>query len=166
MGFIDMRRVIAIRESSKGVAFDGSRNAVNGLMHKLRGMMGKSTLDRVARPVLELVTSNRVYTLCPATVDMPAPMNVASAVGPSMYGKPLYLFGWPFPVPPLEGAVVSPSDVSDDEDVEALKASDEEAQKAANAMLAAAEGDAVSTQSASRTTLHSSPTATQGFHAT
>ena len=30
-------------------------------------------------------------------------MTTSMALGPSATGKPLYLFGWPFPVPPLDG---------------------------------------------------------------
>jgi hypothetical protein len=143
LGYIDMRRVIAIRESSKGVAFDGSRNAVAGFMHKLRGLVGKASLDRTTRPVLELVTSNRVFTLCPAAVDLPGPMTMAAATGPSVYGKPLYLFGWPFPVPPLEGAVMSSGDEQDDPDDAAVAASDAESMEAAQALLDKADGDEV-----------------------
>jgi len=116
LGYIDMRRVIAIRDGSKTVTFDGSRSAVNGIVHKLKGFMGfmkaatnaatgnnnsKSSSssssnengDDAQKPVLELVTSNRVYTLCPCTGESPGIVPMATAAGPSMYGKPLYLFG-------------------------------------------------------------------------
>lgn len=42
----------------------------------------------------------RVYTLAPVSGVIPAPMTTAMALGPAPGGgKPLYLFGWPFPVP-------------------------------------------------------------------
>lgn len=46
--------------------------------------------------------SGRVFVLAPATIVMPPPMTMAMALGPAATGKPLYLFGWPFPVPALD----------------------------------------------------------------
>jgi hypothetical protein len=158
LGFIDMRKVIAIRDGSKVVTFDGSRSAVSGLVHKMRGFMGAFSSapkeePKALKPVLELVTSNRVYTLCPCTGESPGPVPMAAAAGPSIYGKPLYLFGWPFPVPQLEGAVMSSGDAEDgEEDEAALAMSDTEAMQAANAMLSASDPWAVSRSIGSRRT--------------
>lgn len=149
LGYIDMRRVIAIREGSKMVNFDGTRSAVNGIVNKLKGFMsamgGTGSNGGTARPVLELVTSSRVYTLCPCTGESPGSVSMLAATsGPSVYGKPLYLFGWPFPVPELEGAVMSSGEDGDEEDDRALAESDAEAIRAANAMLMAQDAGSVS----------------------
>lgn len=55
------------------------------------------------RSVVELVTPGRIYTLAPASINMPAPMTTSAALAASSStgSKPLYLFGWPFPVPPM-----------------------------------------------------------------
>jgi hypothetical protein len=107
LGYIDMRRVVAIREGVKLVSVDVSRSSVKGLFTKLRSMMGPSSDAQVSRPVIELVTTQRTYLLCPASVEVPPAVSIAAAAGPSLYGKPLYLCGWPFPVPHLDGAVMS-----------------------------------------------------------
>ena len=73
------------------------------------------------------VTATRTFVLCPASVDVPPPVGTAAASAPSIYGKPLYLFGWPFPVPHLEGAVMSSPDEDAPEDEHALEASRAEA---------------------------------------
>lgn len=138
LGYIDMRRVIAIKEGTKSVLLDATRSSMTGLMHKLRNMMGAVQVEAQAgRPVLELVTSVRTYTLCPAWVECPAPVSTAAAAGPSLYGKPLYLFGWPFPVPHLDGAVMSGAENGGDAepDPHALAFSDNEAAAAAQKMF-------------------------------
>lgn len=145
LGYIDMRRVVAIREGTRSVAFDASRSTISSLVQKLRGFMGTSSIQRTTKPVVELVTSNRVFALCPCTGEAPPAVNMAAATGPSVYGKPLYLFGWPFPVPHLDGAVVSTMDGEDAEDDEvALAGSDAEAAEAAQALLNSATASQVS----------------------
>ena len=52
---IDLRRVINVREGDRTVTLDSSRSAVGGLMTKMRSTMGNSSLDNVARPVIERV---------------------------------------------------------------------------------------------------------------
>ena len=143
LGYIDMRRVTGVREGDRTVSLDSSRSAIGGLMNKMRGMMGSSTLDRVTRPVIELVTTTRTYVLCPASIEVPPPVPAAAATGPSLYGKPLYLFGWPFPVPHLEGAVMSLPDSGGD-DEHAVAVSQSEAQDAAQQLFSAADTKGVS----------------------
>ena len=143
LGYIDMRRVVNVREGDRTVSLDASRSAIAGLMHKMRGMMGSSTLDKVTRPVVELVTTTRTYVLCPASIESPPPVPAAAATGPSLYGKPLYLFGWPFPVPHLEGAVMShPDNGGDDE--HAVAVSQSEAQEAAQLLFSSSDTSGVS----------------------
>ncbi len=152
LGYIDMRRVVSVREGTRNVAFDGTRSAISGLVHKLRGFMGNNSgVQKVTRPVVELVTSNRTYALCPCSGEAPPVVNMAAATGPSIYGKPLYLFGWPFPVPALEGAVMSSGDGEDaDEDEVALAGSDAEAAEAAQALLATSTAAQVSISPSAR----------------
>ena len=127
LGYIDMRRVTAVREASKSVTLDAARSSYGGLMNKMKSMFGShGPEDVIKRPVLELVTAARTYLLCPASAEFPPPVSMAAASGPSLYGKPLYLFGWPFPVPHLEGAVMSSPDGEGD-DEHAIQASHEEA---------------------------------------
>jgi hypothetical protein len=83
LGYIDMRRVSAVKEGNKTVAVDSSRNPMASLLHKMRGLMGASTLDSATRPVIELVTQTRTYTLCPAYVELPQPVTAAAASAPS-----------------------------------------------------------------------------------
>jgi hypothetical protein len=104
--------------------------------------MGSSSLDNVSRPVIELVTTTRTYVLCPASLDSPPPVSAAAAPGPSLYGKPLYLFGWPFPVPHLDGAVMSSPDREGD-DEHAVAISQSEAQAAAQKLLSTVDAEPV-----------------------
>ena len=135
LGYIDMRRVTQIKEGDKLVTLDQSQGTMGGLMSKMKSMFGShAPSEQATRPVLELITQARTFVLCPATADFPPPVTMAAASGPSVYGKPLYLFGWPFPVPPLEGAVmVSPHGDGDDE--HAVAASMEESNAAAARLL-------------------------------
>jgi hypothetical protein len=135
LGYIDMRRVVAVKEVSKAVHVDASRSSVTGLMHKMRNMFGSSTLEQVHRPVLEIVTNLRTFILCPATGDCPPPVSTAVATRPSLYGKPLYLFGWPFPVPFLDGAVMGASEEDVPDDEHSLAISTNEAQAAAQKLF-------------------------------
>ena len=127
LGYVDMRRVNMIREANRPVAVDASRSTVTGILNKMRTLMGSPAVSGILRPVIELVTATRTYVLCPASVDVPPPVGTAAASAPSIYGKPLYLFGWPFPVPHLEGAVMSSPDEDAPEDEHALEASRAEA---------------------------------------
>lgn len=150
LGYIDMRRVISIRDAKRPVDFDGSRTALGGLANKFKSLLSSSS-NAPTYDVLELVTSNRIYTLCPGTGACPPFVSNAAAVGISKYGRPLYLFGWPFPVPDLEGAVttkaaqmaasgnpppgyVDGTDASEDDEV-ALEMSNKEALQVANDLL-------------------------------
>ena len=95
--------VTTVRETTKMVALDQNKSTTNTLMTKLKGLVGSAPPpEGFPRPVLELVTSGRVFVLSPATIIMPPPMTTSMSLGPSATGKPLYLFGWPFPVPPLD----------------------------------------------------------------
>ena len=135
LGYIDMRRVSAVKEGNKTVSVDSSRNPMASLLHKMRGLMGASTLDSASRPVIELVTQTRTYTLCPAYVELPQPVTAAAASAPSIYGKPLYLFGWPFPVPHLEGAVMMSSEEDGTEDEHTMELSRLDAEAAVRKLL-------------------------------
>jgi hypothetical protein len=69
----------------------------------MKGMFGGSSASSAtAHPIVELVTAGRTYVLAPARIQMPPPMTTSMAVGPAACGRPLYLFGWPFPVPSLD----------------------------------------------------------------
>jgi hypothetical protein len=142
VGFIDMRRVIAVREGSRTITFDASRSKSAAAMNKMFSLMGmgssRTPTSSEPKPVLELVTSTRTYTLCPCSAECPAPISMAASVGVSFYGKPLYLFGWPFPIPHLNGAVIPSEDDSDETSAElreAIEESDKEASASARAML-------------------------------
>ena len=135
LGYIDMRRVSAVKEGGKTVSVDSSRNPMASLLHKMRGMMGGSAQDSASRPVIELVTQTRTYTLCPAYVELPQPVTAAAASAPSIYGKPLYLFGWPFPVPHLEGAVMMSNDDEGVEDEHTMELSRQDAEAAVRRLL-------------------------------
>lgn len=99
-GFIDLRRVTQVREVEKSVTLDGAKGGGGGFMSKLFSRGGSSA---VTRPVVELVTPGRTYNLAPATIHMPAPMTTSAALANAAGSKPLYLFGWPFPVPAMDG---------------------------------------------------------------
>jgi hypothetical protein len=136
LGYVDMRRVTAVKEAVRPVVLDSSRSAAGGLFSKLKSMTGSlmggsAPASSSLRPVIELVTVGRTYVLCPASVDVPPPVNTATASAPSIYGKPLYLFGWAFPVPHLEGAVMSSVDEDGQEDEHALEQSRAESDAAA-----------------------------------
>jgi hypothetical protein len=92
-----------VREVKKPVTVDGARGGGGGggFMSKLFSRGGASS--SVMRNVVELVTPGRVYHLAPATIHMPAPMTTSAALANSAGSKPLYLFGWPFPVPAMDG---------------------------------------------------------------
>ena len=101
--YISTHRVTTVRETTKMVSLDNNKSTTNTLMSRLKGLVGNAPPpDGFPRPVLELVTSGRVFVLSPATIIMPPPMTTSMSLGPSATGKPLYLFGWPFPVPPLD----------------------------------------------------------------
>ena len=142
VGFIDMRRVIAVREGSRTITFDASRSKSAAAMNKMFSLMGmgssRTPTSIEPKPVLELVTSTRTYTLCPCSSECPSPISMAASVGVSFYGKPLYLFGWPFPIPHLNGAVIPTEDDVDESSPElreAIEESDKEASATARAML-------------------------------
>jgi hypothetical protein len=135
LGYIDMRRVTSIREVDRVVTIDQSQSAMSGLMNKMKSMFrSHDPTEQAVRPVIELATAARTYVLCPASIDMPAPVSMAAASVPSIYGKPLFLFGWPFPVPPLEGAVIA-NIHGDGDDEHAIAASNEESTEAARRLL-------------------------------
>jgi len=107
-GYIDLRKVQAVREGSKSIVVDAPKS---GLMSKLFARGAAPTA--MTRGVVELVTARevgRVYNLAPATIQMPAPMTSAAALANAAGSKPLYLFGWPFPVPAID-------EVEDEKDV-------------------------------------------------
>ena len=135
LGYIDLRRVTAVKEGTKVVEIDSSRSNFSSLMSKMRGLMGASNANQVQRPVLELVTQSRTYTLCPAYVELPAAVTQQAAAMPSIYGKPLYLFGWPFPVPHLEGAVMMSADEEGVEDEHTMELSRMDAEAASQRLL-------------------------------
>jgi hypothetical protein len=136
LGYVDMRRVTAVREAVKPVVLDSSRSAAGGFFSKIKSLVGgNETASHALRPVIELVTASRVYVLCPASVDVPPPVNTVTASAPSIYGKPLYLFGWAFPVPHLEGAVMSSVDEEGHEDEHALEQSRAEADAASSQLF-------------------------------
>lgn len=89
-----------VREVEKSVSLDGAKGGGGGFMSKLFSRGGSSA---VTRPVVELVTPGRTYNLAPATIHMPAPMTTSAALANAAGSKPLYLFGWPFPVPAMDG---------------------------------------------------------------
>lgn len=101
MGFIDLRKVQAVREVSKVVSVDGG----GGIMSSMKKMFGGGAAPAGAaatpRSVIELVMAGRTYVLCPASIGIPAVI-LTSQVATMCKAKPLYLFGWPFPVPPLD----------------------------------------------------------------
>jgi hypothetical protein len=100
--------VQAVREGSKSIVVDAPKS---GLMSKLFARGAAPTA--MTRGVVELVTARevgRVYNLAPATIQMPAPMTSAAALANAAGSKPLYLFGWPFPVPAID-------EVEDEKDV-------------------------------------------------
>lgn len=100
-GFIDLRRVQQVREVAKPVTLDGAKGSGGGgFMSKLFSRGGGSAS---ARNVVELVTPGRIYNLAPATIAMPSPMTTSAALANAAGSKPLYLFGWPFPVPAMDG---------------------------------------------------------------
>jgi hypothetical protein len=105
LGYIDLRSVTAVRESTRPVVVDGAKGSGGGggLLGKLGRAFSSSSAASAAptRPVVELTTRGRTYVLCPQTIAMPPPMTTAAAVAAS-YAKPLYLFGWPFPVPSID----------------------------------------------------------------
>ena len=91
----------AVREGVKAIVVDAPKQ---GLMSKLFAR-GAPPVP-LSRHVVELVTSRevgRVYNLAPATIAMPPPMTAAAALANAAGSKPLYLFGWPFPVPAIDG---------------------------------------------------------------
>ena len=90
-----------MREGAKSIVVDAPKQ---GLISKLfaRGAPPAA----LTRNVVELVTARevgRVFNLAPATIQMPAPMTSAAALANTAGSKPLYLFGWPFPVPSIDG---------------------------------------------------------------
>lgn len=89
---------------------DTGKGAGSALLHKMKGMVGAGGSGVPTLPIVELKTKLRTYVLAPATIIMPLPMSTSASLGRAASGKPLYLFGWPFPVPPLD-----PTD--DEEDV-------------------------------------------------
>jgi len=72
-------------------------------MNRLKGLVGAAPPPEGSpRPVIELVTSGRTFVLAAASILMPKPMTTSMAISGEVLHKPLYLFGWPFPVPPMD----------------------------------------------------------------
>lgn len=112
LGYIDLRRVTAVREGQKTVNLDGSKSAASALVGRMKGMFGSTTVSGSMHPVVELVTAGRTFVLAPARIQMPPPMTTSMALGPNSCGRPLYLFGWPFPVPSLDAEEGEAEEVS------------------------------------------------------
>jgi hypothetical protein len=102
VNYIDLRKVTSVRETTRLVSIDLNESKTNALISRFKSLLGSKPVENAtARPVVELVTAGRTYVLAPATVVLPPPLTAAQATSISS-GKPLYLFGWPFPVPPLD----------------------------------------------------------------
>ena len=92
-----------MRETSKIVSLDTNKSSATAMMNRLKGLVGAAPpTEGSPRPVIELVTSTRTYVLAPASIVMPQPMTTSMAISGELVHKPLYLFGWPFPVPPMD----------------------------------------------------------------
>ena len=93
----------SVRETTKMVALDNNKSPASAMMSRFKGLMGVAPPpEGTPRPVIELVTSNRTFVLAAASIVMPQPMTTSMAVNATVPQKPLYLFGWPFPVPPMD----------------------------------------------------------------
>jgi hypothetical protein len=103
LGYIDLRRVTSVRETTKMVVMDNNKSPASAMINRFKGLVGVAPpAEGTPRPVIELVTSSRTFVLSAATIVMPQPMTTSMAVGADVITKPLYLFGWPFPVPPMD----------------------------------------------------------------
>jgi hypothetical protein len=92
-----------VRETSKVVSLDTNKSAATAMKNRFLGLVGAAPPPEGSpRPVIELVTSTRTYVLAPASIVMPQPMTTSMAISGELVHKPLYLFGWPFPVPPMD----------------------------------------------------------------